>query len=43
MGRGNNPASTGQSILKGKFKNKDTNTQHGLFACSNNLFIKRSN
>jgi hypothetical protein len=41
LGRGNNPASTGQSILKGKFKNMDTNTQHGLFACSNNLFIKR--
>lgn len=40
LGRGNNPASTGQSILKGKFKNKDSNMQHGLFACSNNLFIK---
>lgn len=41
LGRGNNPASTGQSILKGKFKNSDNNSQHGLFACSNNLFIKR--
>lgn len=42
LGRGNNPASTGQSILKGKFKNLDNNSQHGLFACSNNLFIRRN-
>lgn len=42
LGRGNNPASAGQSILKGKFKNTDTNSQHGLFACSNNLFINRA-
>ena len=42
LGRGNTPASTGQSILKGKFKNIDNNSQHGLFACSNNLFIKRA-
>ncbi len=42
LGKGNNPASTGQSILKGKFKNLDNNSQHGLFACSNNLFIRRN-
>ena len=42
LGRGNNPASTGQSILKGKFKNLDNHSQHGLFACSNNLFIRRN-
>ena len=42
LGRGNNPGSTGQSILKGKFKNMDSNSQHGLFVCSNNLFIKRT-
>ena len=39
LGRGNNPATTGQSILKGKFINTDTQNQHGLFACSNNLFL----
>ena len=42
LGRGNNPAATGQSILRGKFKNADTQNQHGLFACSNNLFIHRA-
>jgi hypothetical protein len=41
LGKGNNPATTGQSILKGKFINTDTQNQHGLFACSNNLFIHR--
>jgi tetratricopeptide (TPR) repeat protein len=42
LGRGNNPGSSGQSILKGKFRNVDTNSQRGLFACSNNIFIKRA-
>jgi tetratricopeptide (TPR) repeat protein len=39
LGRGNNPATTGQSILRGKFTNLETASQRGLFACSNNLFI----
>jgi tetratricopeptide (TPR) repeat protein len=39
LGYGNNPATTGQSILRGKYRNEDTQSQHGLFACSNNLFI----
>jgi len=42
LGHGNNPALTGQSILLGKFKNAVSQNKHGLFACSNNLFIKRS-
>jgi hypothetical protein len=39
LGYGNNPATTGQSILRGKYRNEDTQSQQGLFACSNNLFI----
>ena len=42
LGHGNNPALTGQSILLGKFKNAVSQNKHGLFACSNNLFIKRA-
>jgi hypothetical protein len=41
LGYGNNPATTGQSVLKGKYLNEDTQSQRGLFACSNNLFIHR--
>lgn len=38
LGKGNNPGSAGQSILAGKFYNKETSSKAGLFACTNNLF-----
>ncbi|MDD2793630.1 MAG: hypothetical protein PHD73_10670 [Sediminibacterium sp.] len=38
LGKGNNPATTGQSILAGKFSNLETDSPSGLFACTNNLF-----
>jgi len=38
LGKGNNPGTTGQSILAGKFSNLETGSQSGLFACTNNLF-----
>jgi len=38
LGRGNNPGCAGQSVLSGKFKNLETNSLRGLFACTNNLF-----
>ncbi|MBL7760812.1 MAG: hypothetical protein JNK08_08960 [Sediminibacterium sp.] len=38
LGKGNNPGTTGQSILAGKFSNVETGSQSGLFACTNNLF-----
>ncbi|HJV19535.1 MAG TPA: tetratricopeptide repeat protein [Sediminibacterium sp.] len=38
LGKGNNPGSTGQSILAGRFLNMETNSKTGLFACTNNLF-----
>lgn len=35
LGRGNNPANAGQSILEGKFINSDTGNMQGLFICKN--------
>jgi hypothetical protein len=34
LGRGNNPANAGQSILEGKFLNTDTGNSQGLFICA---------
>lgn len=42
LGRGDNPAYMGQSVLGGKFLNLETKSKEGLFTCSNNLFTKRS-
>jgi len=35
LGRGNNPANTGQSMLEGKFINTDTGNTQDLFICNN--------
>ena len=40
LGKGNNPAYTGQSILGAKYKNLETNSREGLLICTNNLFLK---
>lgn len=39
LGRGKNPGCTGQSILSGKFSNKETGGQKGLLAVTNHLFV----
>lgn len=41
LGRGDNPAYMGQSILGGKYLNQETKSKEGLFTCSNNLFTKK--
>lgn len=41
LGRGDNPAYMGQSILGGKYINLETMNREGLFTCSNNLFTKK--
>jgi hypothetical protein len=35
LGKGNNPANAGQSILEGKITNTDTGNTHELFICNN--------
>lgn len=42
LGRGDNPAYMGQSVLGGKYLNLETKNKEGLFSCSNNLFTKKS-
>ena len=42
LGKGDNPGYIGQSILGGKYLNRDTKNKEGLFTCNNNLFTKPS-
>lgn len=35
LGKGNNPANAGQSMLEGKFRNTDTDDRSPLFVCNN--------
>jgi len=41
LGKGNNPANIGQSILDGKFMNADLEYQGPLFVCSSNFLSQR--
>jgi hypothetical protein len=35
MGKGNNPANAGQSMLEGKFRNSDASDHAPFFVCDN--------
>jgi hypothetical protein len=41
MGKGNNPANIGQSILEGEFLNADPEYQGPLFVCSSNFLAQK--